>query len=202
MKELLIFFLIFLVIFSFAVMIFNGRFIYAQIKYSTLGPPPIEDELLFLKKIAAEKRQEFFLPERLIIPLIGVDAPVVLSEGTDEYMLQKALEKGVVFWPGSNFLGEKGTIIMLGHSSAYPWYRGGYGSVFSLLNKLEINNEIFVFSGDKKYTYQVVGKEIKSPEEIILEQEKDDSILYLVSCWPVNTNWKRIVIKAVGLDKQ
>lgn len=176
MKEVLIFIVIFLVVFIVALIVFNGRFIYAQIKYNILGPAPLGE------KIA----RGLETPEKIVIPSIGVEAPVILAENSDEYILQKALEKGVVLYPNSN--------IILGHSSAYPWYRGNYGSVFSLLNKLEKGDEILLFSKDKEYNYQVVGKEIKAPKEI--STENDNSILYLISCWPINTNWKRIVVKA------
>jgi len=90
-------------------------------------------------------------------------------------------------------------MIILGHSSAYPWYKGAYGSVFSLLNKLEGNDEIFVFSAKKKYTYKVVGKEINLPENLNIEKQKEESLLYLLSCWPIKTNWKRIAIKAISM---
>jgi LPXTG-site transpeptidase (sortase) family protein len=178
MKEVFIFLLIFLIIFVFALIIFNGRFIYAQIKYSFLGSPSIKEGT------------EIGLPERLLIPSIGVDVPIVLVEDNDEYIIQKALERGVILYPDSN--------IILGHSSAYPWYKGEYGSVFSLLNKLEKDDEIFVFSNEKKYTYQVLEKQIKLPKDLSLEQVQDESTLYLISCWPINTNWKRIVVKAVA----
>jgi LPXTG-site transpeptidase (sortase) family protein len=183
MKEVFIFLLIFLIIFVFALIIFNGRFIYAQIKYSFLGAPTLEQETIGKKQGAGD------IPKRLVIPLISVDVPVVLVEDNDEYVIQKALEKGVVLYPDSN--------IILGHSSAYPWYKGEYGSVFSLLNKLKKDDEVFVFSNEKKYAYQVLEKQIKLPKDLSLEQVKDKSTLYLISCWPINTNWKRIVVKVV-----
>ena len=176
MKEVLIFILIFLAVFIVALVIFSGRFIYAQLKYNILGPAPLGEKIL----IGIEG------PEKIVIPLIGIEAPVILAENSDEYTLQKALEKGVVLYPNSN--------IILGHSSAYPWYRGNYGSVFSLLNKLEKGDEILLFSEDKEYNYQVVSKEIKAPKEISTESDKPN--LYLISCWPINTDWKRIVVKA------
>lgn len=178
MKELVIFIIIFLIVFGFAFVVFNGRFIYAQLKYQFLGT----------SKISFEPRKEF-QPQRLVIPAIGVEAPIILPENTDEYILQKALEKGVVLYPNSN--------IILGHSSAYPWYKGDYGSVFSLLNKLEKGDEIFLFSENKKYTYQVTDKEIKLPEDLNIEKGEGEATLYLISCWPINTDWKRIAVKAV-----
>ena len=190
MRELVIFIIIFLIIFSFSLFIFNGRFIYAQIKYSVLGPEPVKDETFFRGLPNLEGVGDSL---RLVIPMIGVDAPIVLTNSTDKHILEKELEKGIVRYPDSN--------IILGHSSAYPWYTGNYGSVFSLLNKLQEGDEFFIYSADKKYTYQVIGKEINLPKDLDFSEAKDESIIYLVSCWPVNTNWKRIVIKAAAIDK-
>jgi LPXTG-site transpeptidase (sortase) family protein len=208
MKEFIIFLIIFLIIFSASVFVFNGRFMYAQMKYSTIGPPSVSDltgkrdggnlktEYLPLPKT------EYVLPERLAIPSLGIEAPIVISQSNNEVALQKDLEKGVIYLPGSSTLNQKGTMIIMGHSSAYPWYKGQYGSIFALLNKLNINDEIIVFSKDKQYIYKVLGKEIKAPKDLVFQTQEDESILYIVSCWPVNTAWKRIVIKASrAIDK-
>jgi len=203
MKEFIIFLVIFLIVFSTSVFIFNGRFMYAQMKYSTIGPPSLSS--------LAEKRggnnlplpkAEYVLPERLVIPSLGIEAPIVISQSNTEAEYQKDLERGVLYLPGSSTLNKKGTIVIMGHSSAYPWYKGQYGSIFALLNQLNINDEIIVFSKDKQYTYRILGKEIKAPKDLVFQTQEDEPILYLVSCWPINTAWKRIVIKAVQvLDK-
>lgn len=196
MKEIIIFLFIFLIVFGASVFIFNGRFIYAQIKYSIIGNPPIGDLL-----IKEGLLKEYFLPENLVIPSLGIEAPVVISQSSNEIALQKDLENGVIYLPGSSKLGEKGTMVIMGHSSAYPWYKGSYGSIFALLNKLNLNDEIRVFSKNKQYTYRVTEKQIKAPKDLIFETQKDEAILYLVSCWPVNTAWKRIVVKTQSIDK-
>ena len=190
MKEIIIFFLIFLLVLGSAFIIFNGRFFYSQLKYSTIGPKQLT--LSHTTEQVTNNEQGTILLEKLVIPSIGVDTPVTQLAVKDEYTLQKALEKGVVLYPDSN--------IILGHSSAYPWYKGEYGSVFSLLNKLEKEDKILIFSKDKKYTYQVIDKEIKMPKDLNIEDKED--ILYLMSCWPVNTNRKRIAIKAIRVDTE
>lgn len=195
MKEFIIFLFIFFAVFIVSLAIFNGRFIYAQLKYDFLGPAPID----ITNKSETEKGL-FWLPApgnadnlvTLVIPSIGVNAPIVLSGNIDESLIQKDLEKGVVRYGNSN--------VILGHSSAYPWYNGNYGSVFSLLNKLQIGDEIYIFSNNKKYSYKMSEKQINSPKNISLQETTDDSAIYLVSCWPINTDWKRIAIKAITID--
>jgi LPXTG-site transpeptidase (sortase) family protein len=209
MKESIIFLIIFLVIFSASVFIFNGRFIYAQIKYSAIGPPSLSD---LTEKVDTNNskvgysplpKAEHVLPEKLAIPSLGIEAPIVMAQSDNEVALQKDLERGVILLPGSSNLNQKGTMVIMGHSSAYPWYKGQYGSIFALLNKLNVNDEIIVFSKDKQYIYKVLGKEIKAPKDLVFQTQENEPILYLVSCWPVNTAWKRIVIKTVQvLDKE
>jgi len=202
MKEILIFLFLFLAVFALLLFVFNGRFIYAQIKYAVLGAPSnFSADQIYQDKSGAGKDETSRIPQRLSIPVIGVDAPIVLPESSDEAVLLNTLEKGVVLWPNTVFLGEKGTMVILGHSSAYPWYKGSYGSIFSLLDKLKENDEIFIYSTQKKYAYRVVGKEINLPENLNLEKQENEPVLYLLSCWPINTNWKRIAVKAISIDK-
>jgi len=159
-----------------------------------LGPEPISE------KILAEKKEQY--PQRITVPNIGIDAPIIFPESKNEYVLQKALEQGVIYWPDSSLSNEKGMTIIIGHSSAFPWYQGQYGSIFSLLNHLEQGSEIFLFSNKEKYIYQVIEKDIKAPKNLNFKAEEEKSVLYLVSCWPINTDWKRIIIKAIKVDTE
>lgn len=204
-KEVLIFLFLFLIIFSFSIFIFNGRFIYAQIKYQFLGPEPIKKGEFIASadepSCIGTENESLKIPQRIIIPSLGIDAPVIWPDNTSENALQRALEKGVAFWPESSLLGQNGITIILGHSSAYPWYQGEYGSIFSLLNKLNQGDEIWVYSPQNKYVYQVLEKEIQMPQNLNIKKQDGNSVLYLLSCWPISTDWKRITIKAIAIDK-
>ena len=125
MKEVIIFLFLFLIVFVFVLVVVNGRYIYIQLKYHFIGPPPaLSGPVGTLRGPGG-----IDFPKRIIIPSIGVEAPIISAESTNENIIQRALGKGVVLYPDSN--------LILGHSSAFPWYKGDYGSVFSLLNKLE-----------------------------------------------------------------
>ncbi|MDP3963076.1 MAG: sortase [bacterium] len=132
----------------------------------------------------------------LYIARIGVRTPVVVSD-TSLQAINGALAHGVVQWPGSANAGEGGTTVILGHSSAPLSYRGKYGAVFSLLEKLEPGDVITIQAPGALYTYTVRDQVILDPKK---EQpdllKQDGETLVLVSCWPVGTNWQRIVIRA------
>ncbi len=189
------FLLIFLIVFIAVFTIFNGKAFYQQIKYS-LGMN-IEKNEDFLKKLLTREIQEelYDVPDSIIIPDINVNAPIVFPETTDEKKLLQELGKGVVFYPDSVLPGQNGNTIILGHSSAYPWDKGKYGSVFSLLGQLKSGGQIIIFYQKHKYVYRVITKEIfKKNAQISVQNE--NSQLVLISCWPIGTAWKRIVIMA------
>ncbi len=131
----------------------------------------------------------------LVIPKIKVKAPVVFPNTLDNVELLNWLEKGVIHYKESAKLGEPGTAILLGHSSAYPWYRGKYGSVFALLEKLEPGDQFgIVKKSGEKLIYQVSDKKVVVPEDFRIENIDDKAHLVLISCWPVRSNKLRMTV--------
>ena len=118
----------------------------------------------------------------------------MFPDTNDQNKLLKWLEKGGIHYPDSQNFGEKGVAILLGHSSAYPWYRGDYGSVFALLEKLQAGDEVIVVSNGKKYLYRVSGSKVVVPKDFKVTNPDGKSHLWLMSCWPVRTNKLRIVV--------
>ncbi len=131
----------------------------------------------------------------LIIPSLNVSAPIVFSKSKIEQDLQKDLEKGVALYPGSVNPGEDGTMVIVGHSSSYPWYKGNYGSIFSLLEKLKAGDKITIIYNNKNYEY-IVKDQIKATSQSIQFLQMQNSDLVLMSCWPVGTNSIRIAVSA------
>lgn len=197
-KKFIIYFsIIFIVVF----LILNSRFVSAQIKFAfsnnseTLNSQKEEVQLIKTKLPIAQSNQ--FL---LKIPAIGVEAPIVLEKRVDQDSIFKSLEKGVVHFVDSPLPGQKGASIILGHSSAYPWYKGNYGSVFALLGKLKTDDLFYVENGDKVLTYQIKNSLIFNPlsdnSKIDEFVKTDGSAIILISCWPVGTNYQRIAVRA------
>jgi len=192
--EAKVFFLIFAAIFVIVFTIFNGRSFYEQARYFLRIN--IEEGKKFLASLPKPREDLYDIEDSIVIPKININAPIVSPNTTDEKILFNELEKGVVYYPGSALPGKTGNTIILGHSSAYPWYKGNYGSVFSLLNHLDINDEIIVFYDKHKYIYKVEEKTVINKKANI-ETQNETSRLVLVSCWPVGTAWKRMMVKAV-----
>jgi sortase A len=134
----------------------------------------------------------------IVIPKIAANAKVIANvDPFDEKVYQKALTQGVAHAKGSQLPDQAGNTFIFAHSSA-DWYTANrYNSVFYLLNKLEKDDDIFVFYQKQKYHFQVVEKKIVDPSEInYLKGDSRNKILTLMTCWPPGTNLKRLIIQA------
>lgn len=134
--------------------------------------------------------------DEIIISKIGIRAPIIVSQSADAKKILEDLKSGVSLYPGSAKPGSvSGKTVILGHSSEHIWQKGDYPTVFNLINKLEKGDEITIVFDGRTYVYRVEEKFVKTPRQIKKEVKKDG--LYLMSCWPVGTDLKRIVVRAV-----
>lgn len=185
--------------------VLNIRFIAAGIRY-WLAPGTIitSDSLSKAKAFPlASDVSTRPLPShaRLVIDSIGVNAPVVFDVPADNDTIYKNLENGIVHYSGSVKPGQPGVAVVLGHSSAYPWYKGDYGSVFALLTKLKPGDKFYVqYEDGRLYIYSVKQSIVFNPfvpdNRLNQFETTDGSSIILVSCWPVGTNYRRIAVQA------
>jgi LPXTG-site transpeptidase (sortase) family protein len=142
---------------------------------------------------------------RIIIPRINQNIPVVKVSkenllkkdwGALEQDIQNALKEGVVHYPGTAFFGEPGNVAITGHSSYYPWDPGRFKDVFALLHDVQMGDTIIIYSGQKKYTYQVNDIKIVLPQDVDVLKPTEDDRLTLITCTPVGTNLKRLIVTA------
>ncbi|HPO05806.1 MAG TPA: sortase [Candidatus Gracilibacteria bacterium] len=143
---------------------------------------------------------------RLIIPKIDQNVPIVKM--SDEYIsddlwgkfekeVQAALRTGIVHYPGTAMPGQKGNAFFTGHSSYYPWDKGNYKEVFANLNKLEIGDEYYIYYQQKQYRYKIMEKKEVRPAEVgVLEQHQTKKLSTLMTCWPLGTTLKRLILVA------
>jgi len=131
------------------------------------------------------------------IPKIEVKAPLVLVESSENEDFLKALDRGVVLHPQSVLPGEKGKILILGHSAPSGYPQINYDWVFSRLNELEPGDQIYINFQKRRYSYNVSQKIfLEKGEEIPKSLTNSLSMLYLISCWPPGRDIERIAIKA------
>ncbi|PIZ00830.1 hypothetical protein COY61_01480 [bacterium (Candidatus Gribaldobacteria) CG_4_10_14_0_8_um_filter_33_9] len=124
---------------------------------------------------------------KLKIPKINVSAPIIFGSS-------QQLKKGVLLYSGT-LPGQKGKTIILGHSAPVGWPDINYDNVFSNINQLEKGDEIFIFYNKKKYIYEVFAQKIflpKNEEQALSIEDKNQSILILLTCWPPGKDYQRL----------
>lgn len=138
---------------------------------------------------------------QITINKIGVQAPVSYdAQEENEATFQELLQKGVVHYPNTAFPGQSGgNIAIFGHSSGAAWAPGEYKFVFSMLDKLEHNDKIYLDHQGKRYAYAVTTKRVVTPSEVSVLYHTNNSQLTLVTCYPVGTNEKRLIVSAVPI---
>lgn len=115
---------------------------------------------------------------------------------TSENVIQDALREGVVQYPYTANPDQFGNVFLTGHSSYYPRDKGRYKDIFALLHKLSVGDEYFIYYKGEKYRYQVTEKfEIKPNDISVLEQPVDQKISTLMTCTPVGTTLKRLIVR-------
>lgn len=131
------------------------------------------------------------------IPKIGIKAPVVWNSGLDEETMLANLQRGVVHYAGTALPGQgKGPIFISGHSSYYWWDKGKYKKVFANLGRVSAGDKIQINYNNNIYTYQVYEQIVVLPEEVSVLKSVNEPVLYLMTCVPVGTNQKRLIVKA------
>lgn len=147
---------------------------------------------------------------RVIIPKLNLNVPLVtpsyeslLREDWEnvEKDIQGALQDGVVHYPGTARPGQAGNFFITGHSSYYPWAPGKYKTVFARLHELDVGDEYWVYYGGDKHRYVVQSKkEVKPSDVTVLDQPVDKRISTMMTCTPVGTTLRRLIVTSVEVD--
>lgn len=120
---------------------------------------------------------------RLQIPAIGVDAPIVQGDGWEQ------LKKGVGQHLGSANPGEKGNVVLSAHNDIF-------GEIFRDLDRLKPGDEINIYTNQRAYTYVVSDSDVVEPTQVGIMDNTSQPTLTLISCYPYLVDDQRIAIKS------
>jgi LPXTG-site transpeptidase (sortase) family protein len=143
--------------------------------------------------------------DRIVIPRINQNVPIIRVSSQNliqrdwkalERDIQDALRDGVVHYPGTSLPGENGNVVITGHSSYFPWDPGRFKDVFALLHDVVEGDRIVVYQNQKKYLYEVTEKFEVKPTQIEVLRQKDTETLTLITCTPIGTNLRRLIVIA------
>lgn len=145
------------------------------------------------------------LVPRSVLELPGLDQPLplVYSDTLEEARLQEYLKEGAVVLPLGTAFGEPGNVVITAHSSGTQAF-GPYRFAFARLAELEAGQEYTIVTLTARYTYRVYGKEIVWPHEVNRLPRDNRSTVTLVTCWPLWTNFKRLLVhtELVNIERQ
>ena len=155
--------------------------------------------------VAATSAGQSTLPDRLEIPGIDVDIPVVelgwhAATTNDGAIFSEwdVAEYAAGWHKNSALPGQPGNIVLSGHNNIL-------GAVFRELDQLRAGDEAILWAGDERLVYRV-DQVLIVPEKYATAEQRaanakwieqfDDDRLTLVSCWPRNNNTHRIIVVA------
>ncbi len=134
----------------------------------------------------------------LKIPKIDFEYEIAFPQNLEEETISKALMAKVMHYPTAAYPGEKGDVVLLGHSAPNSWppnYR-----VFNKIDQLEEGDILIIHFNNQDFSYKVVKSFLITPGEPIPPSDRGDHLVHLLTCWPVNTGNKRMVIEAVLMN--
>jgi len=146
---------------------------------------------------------------RIIIPTLNINVPIkevpknnLLLKDWDnlEIDIQKSLQDGVIHYPGTPSPDLSGNFVVTGHSSYYPWSIGRYKDVFAVLHNAKLDDIIYVYHNQRKYMYKIASIESVYPEDIEVLADMGDNRLTLITCTPLGTNIKRLILSAFPIS--
>lgn len=143
-----------------------------------------------------EGRPRAICDNYLYIPRIRVAAPIVRPRSTAENVINEALLRGVIKYPGTAEPGERGNVFLTGHSSYYWWVDTPYRNVFALVPQLRENDEIIIYAQGRKYSYRVSSVFEVTPSQTGVLKPTPIPVVTLSTCVPVGTSYRRKIVQA------
>lgn len=138
--------------------------------------------------------------ERLIIPKLNIDVPILFGVNNDSDSMMEGMNHGVVHWsiPGASAMpGQIGNMVITGHSAGDIYTSNQYKFIFSGLERLAKNDLLYVDYGGARYTYRVSKLETVDPSEVSkLVYVTDKPMLTLITCVPLGTSRYRLLVSA------
>lgn len=163
---------------------------------TTETPPPN----LVAPGVPTLENEKYATPDvsnnHIAIPVLDINAPVTFGVNNINKEVESNLVNGPIQINGTSLPGQTGNVYITGHSSNYVWVKSDYNSIFALLDKLVIGDQIYLNYNNTVYVYQVFDSKIVIPSDTSVLKATNDSRLTLVTCWPVGTSLKRIVVSA------
>jgi LPXTG-site transpeptidase (sortase) family protein len=148
--------------------------------------------------VDVEENKDF----KIEIPKIGAKADIIIDVSPiDKNQYLKVLENNNIAHSNLSALpgnGKGSTTYLFAHSTQQSIQTVRKNSVFYLLGELGQNDKVLVNYRGQNIEYKVYMKKVISAKEseYLTYSEVDKEVLILQTCWPIGTNWKRLLVFA------
>lgn len=146
--------------------------------------------------VAAPNAQGIEGPPHLIVPRLGLNAPIIFPENRDLETLDDALTHGVVHYPGSALPNGTGGVFLFGHSTGLSVVHNRAFAIFNGLDRIRNGDTVRVRFGGREYWYQVTSVEAKTMDEAEIDISAGGRRLILVTCRTFGAKDDRTIVTA------
>lgn len=144
-----------------------------------------EQEEVIVEEVKEEKHDStFWVDYKAILEIPKINLKKGMVESTKNF---SSINYAISIDKSSNYPDEEGNFILYAHSgnSKIAYFRN--------LNKLNVNDEVFVYYEDVKYNYQIINKyEIEKTGKMEVIRDSKRKLITMVTCIS-NTN-KQVVL--------
>lgn len=145
--------------------------------------------------ILGDSQEEILIPDQITISKIGVNSIIQKPQSQDVAVLDEALTKGAVYYPGSGTI-NVGNIFLFGHSTGFSVVNNQAYKTFNDLNKLVKGDEITIRSGERTFIYKVDNVKLLDDSAAFVDFEKTDRMLTISTCNTFGQKQERWVVEA------
>lgn len=136
-------------------------------------------------------------PVRIVASTINLDVPILNPDSRNVDVLDTALLKGAVRYPGSSAMADSGTMFLFGHSSNVPIVHNQFYKTFNNLKNLESGDLIHVQSKNFENVYRVISVTEAPADEVRVDLTGHGKRLVLSTCDSFGGKNSRYVVEAV-----
>lgn len=145
---------------------------------------------------ATEEAEVGVAPSRIRINAIDLDLPISNPKTRDLEALDVVLKDGPARYVDSALLGEKGNVLIFGHSSHLPVVHNQMYKAFNKIPDLKAGDSISIEGGGKEYLYSVTSVTKVDAEEGIIDLSKSGKKLTIVTCDTLTGKSARFLLEA------
>lgn len=198
------FFVVFFIIFSLSYLVLLALDFYPEPKSEETKAPEaaviVTTPVTEAKQLPAGVLEVPTQPTSLYIKKLNRTVKVLNPESRTVADLDSALLSGAVRHPDSALMGQKGNVLLLGHSSYLPTVINKNFQAFNGIQNLEWGDTIELRTTDKVVVYQVEKVYRAKAEAVTVPVTSDGALLTLATCNSFGAKDDRFIVEAKAVE--